>query len=94
MTPANEIKPGAVVEYHDGGHMLVATSDTVSNRWFGRRHFLHGVVLTLPAGGPGPWHLGGPADLVATPRANVTVHAQHDDPGRCPCTAHTRHRTH
>ncbi|MFD0351809.1 hypothetical protein ACFQ0M_48310 [Kitasatospora aburaviensis] len=67
MTPANEIKPGAVIDYHEGGRMLVATSDTVSNRWFGRRHFLHGVVLTLPASGAGPWRIGGPADRTTTP---------------------------
>ncbi|GAA2842585.1 hypothetical protein [Kitasatospora aburaviensis] len=93
MTPANEIKPGAVIDYHEGGRMLVATSDTVSNRWFGRRHFLHGVVLTLPASGAGPWRIGGPADRTTTPRAEVLVHEQRDDPDRCPCTTHVGRRT-
>ncbi|MGA5822194.1 hypothetical protein ACPC54_30545 [Kitasatospora sp. NPDC094028] len=90
MTPANEIQPGAVVEYHDNGLMLIATSKTASSRWTGRRHYFHGAVLTLPAAGPGPWRVGGPADRVTTPRARIAVHEQRTAPGRCPCTAHTR----
>ncbi|MFJ5121913.1 hypothetical protein [Kitasatospora sp. NPDC088548] len=91
--PADEVPPGAVVEYHGGGLMIVATADTATVRYLGRRRFLHGAVLTLPKSG-GPWTIGGPAERVTTPRAHIAVHEQRPAPDRCPCSTHVRLRTH
>ncbi len=91
-TPANEVLPGAVVEYHGGALMLVTEPGTGYSPF--RRStitVLHGMVLTLPADGGGTWTVGGPAEVTRPAPAPVAVREQREDPGPlCPCSAHTR----
>jgi len=93
--PAEDVQLGAVVEYHDGGLMIVATASTERIPYTGRRRILHGAVLTLPTSNPeGPWQIGGPAEAMSTPRGRLAVHGQCPAPDRCPCTVHVSRRLH
>lgn len=101
--PAEEIPPGAVIDYLPGWHMVVTRTNGMNLGVFGgRRRMLHGWILTAPPAREQPkasagprkgtplYRVGGAAEVVATPRRRITVHQLRPHPGGpCPCYAHS-----
>jgi len=94
--PADEIKPGHVIEYAPGGLMLVTIpGEPESIRHVGRRVGHHGVILTVPEGSKSDtYEVGKVMSTLHTPRERVTIHERRGYAlgDGCPCHFHRRKR--